>query len=156
MGDHSKSSLIMPFVPVGFWTCSYTLEEDVVVQCEGKNQSSWPEWHQSQSIFVVLCEGRNQSVVHGCSNREDPLAMGADVVQWPQRRGGTTLWEYDVLVVLGEESSFGGTGCSRSIETSYEEEVERILKATPLVVGAGTVELSGKKVKSMWGLCEGR
>ena len=42
-----EMSLLMPFLPVGVQTYSCTLEEDVVVLCEYKNQLGWPEWHLS-------------------------------------------------------------------------------------------------------------
>ena len=39
------------------------------------------------------------------------------------------------------------------METSKEEEVERILEDTPLLIGAGAFELSGLNAKHMGYLC---
>ena len=41
----------------------------------------------------------------------------------------------------------GEPGWSRSYEVVYEEEGEIIIKASPLAVGAGALELAGWKVK---------
>ena len=49
----------------------------------------------------------------------------------------TPLWEYGDLVLLEEESGFFETVWSRSIETAYEEYVERVLEAPPLAVCTG-------------------
>ena len=40
-------------------------------------------------------------------------------------------------------NGFGGLGCSRSREISYEEEREHVIEAAPLAVGAGAAELTG-------------
>ena len=45
-------------------------------------------------------------------------------------------------------NGFGGPGWSRSVETTYKEEVECALEAAPLVVGAGAVDLAGGKENS--------
>ena len=42
-----------------------------------------------------------------------------------------------------EDSGVGRTDWSRSVETSKEEEVERVCKAAPLTVGAGAAEADG-------------
>ena len=47
------------------------------------------------------------------------------------------------------DSGFGGPDWSRSTETSEEEEVERILKAALLAVGAGAVEVAGVNAKHL-------
>ena len=44
-----------------------------------------------------------------------------------------------------EDNGFGVPVLSRSVETSKEEESERILEAEPLAVGAGEVESSEVK-----------
>ena len=49
--------------------------------------------------------------------------------------------------MLQEESGCGGPVWSRSVETSKEEEVERILKSALLALGSGTVELAGVNAK---------
>ena len=56
--------------------------------------------------------------------------------QWQHKR-------YDAA--LEEDSGFGRPVSSRSIDMSYEEEVERLLKAAPLTVGAEAVESDGVK-----------
>ena len=45
----------------------------------------------------------------------------------------------------GIYSMFSGKFWSRSVETSKEEEVDWVLKASPLTEGAGTVESDGLK-----------
>ena len=48
---------------------------------------------------------------------------------------------------LDEDSVFGGPGWSRSVYMDYEEEVECGIKAAPLEIGTGAVELDGGKAK---------
>ena len=45
-----------------------------------------------------------------------------------------------MCVSLEKNSGFVGIVWSSSVETYYEEEVERVLKDTPPVVGAGAVD----------------
>ena len=44
-------------------------------------------------------------------------------------------------------NGFGGLGWSRSVDTVYKKEEERVIEAAPLVVGAGEVELAVEKAK---------
>ena len=78
MGYQRERSLLMPFLTTGVWPCRYTLEEDVVVRCDEKNQSGWPEWHQSQVFSWYYVRAKTNQLWHGCSIREDPLATDAD------------------------------------------------------------------------------
>ena len=53
------------------------------------------------------------------------------------------MWEDGDLLVFVEYIGFGGPGWYRSLETSYKEEVEHVLKAVPLLLGVGAVALAG-------------
>ena len=57
------------------------------------------------------------------------------------------MWEDNDLVVLEEDSGFGGPGCYRSVNTTKKEEVEPVLKDSPLVVAAEEVDLARGKEK---------
>ena len=48
-----------------------------------------------------------------------------------------------------EGSVFIGPVCYRSGETSEEDEVEFILKTTPITIGAGAVEAAGVNAKRL-------
>ena len=61
---------------------------------------------------------------------------------WQRQRDGITL-----CVSLEEDNEFGGPVWYRSVEKAYGEEVERVLKAKPIVVGIGTMESDGVKAK---------
>ena len=49
-----------------------------------------------------------------------------------------------------EDSVFGGPVWSISVETSKEEEVELVIKAKLVAVGAGEVEVVGVKINHLW------
>ena len=56
------------------------------------------------------------------------------------------MWEDRDLVVLEEDSGFGGPGCYRSVDTACEEEGARVLEYAPIAEGGGAVESPGVKV----------
>ena len=64
-------------MPTEFWLCTYTLEEDVVVQCEDQNQLVLPGCHQISFSWYDVRDIINWCL-HGCSGREAPLTMGMD------------------------------------------------------------------------------
>ena len=51
--------------------------------------------------------------------------------------------------MLQEYSEFGGPVCSRSVEKPKLKEVECVLKAATLLLGAGATEFPGMKAKNM-------
>ena len=57
--------------------------------------------------------------------------------------------------MIEEYSGFGGPVGSSSVENYKEEEVGIVLKATPLVVGKGSMEPARVKVKRLGSLCRG-
>ena len=56
--------------------------------------------------------------------------------------------EYSDLLVLKKDSGFVGTGWSRSVETAYKAEMELVIDALLLTVGAEEVDLDEGKANS--------
>ena len=57
------------------------------------------------------------------------------------------MWKDGDLDKKTNLNRFGGTGCSRSVETSYKEEMERIIEVAIITIGTEAVDLSGMKAK---------
>ena len=82
---------------------------------------------------------------HVCRTGNLRLLWVHIIDQWWCQRCGTAL-----CVALEEDSVFVGPVWSSSVQTSYEEKVERLLESTSITVGSVVVGLARLKVKHIW------